>query len=337
MKTPSSLLSDWVRVWFTAILCSRRSLASFVFVTTGKNLCSSSLTSEWPSRVFHALGAIVFTQSLTTNRMTIECVSCSWCHRFHSISHYLQNDHQVCFMLFVPSFSLNLSLPTEWPSRVFHALGAIVFTQSLTTYRMTIKCVSCSLCHRFHSISHYQQNDHRVCFMLLVPSFSLNLSLPTEWPSSVFHALGAIVFTQSLATNRMTIECVSCSWCHRFHSISHYQQNDHQVCFVLLVPSFSLNLSLPTEWPSSVFHALGAIVFTQSLTTNRMTIECVSCPWCHRFHSISHYQQNDHQVCFMLLAPSFSLNLSLPMDTLFNAHVLNKQCYVPGRKHVPNK
>ena len=45
---------------------TRRWLTSFVMVTIGKNLCSSSLTSGWPLSVSHALGAIVFTQSLAT-------------------------------------------------------------------------------------------------------------------------------------------------------------------------------------------------------------------------------------------------------------------------------
>ena len=51
-------------------------------------------------------------------------------------------------------------------------------------------------------------------------------------------------------------------------------------------------IPLNSRWPSSVFRALGAIVFTQSLKL-------------------------------------------LPC-TLFNAHVLNKQCCVPGMNHVPN-
>ena len=39
----------------------------------------------------------------------------------------------------------------------------------------------------------------------------------------------------------------------------------------------------------------------------------------------------------MFLMPWFSLDLSPPLCTLFNAHALNKCCRVPGRKHAPNK
>ena len=41
-------------------------------------------------------------------------------------------------------------------------------------------------------------------------------------------------------------------------------------------------------------------------------------------------------VDFMMTMAWFSLDLSPPSCTLFNACVLNKRCCVPGRKRAPN-